>query len=442
MLPLLFSLAIAIPQTGRLVLPAGVVDLTAELRIPAGAHDLVIVGHRNGTTLRLAPGFAGRAAIVCDGARNVRLASFRIEGRRETVKDRVGLPPSNVAFADFYRRNGILARGAEGLSIQGVSFHDIWGFAVLVNRSRRVRMDNIRVADSGGRNSLGRNNTTGGVLFEEGVEDFEVRRSTFDRVLGNGVWTHSNYGSPRNVRGLFVENTFHEIGRDALQVGHATEVRVERNTGDRIGYPFDAIDVENGATPVAIDTSGNVDHSVYTSNQFSELNGKCIDLDGFHDGQVTFNVCVNKGGPKSYPNGHFAIVVNNYNPDMRSENIVIADNTVDGAKFGGVFLIGTHHTVVRNKLLNLNSAHCNENAATYGCSAIQGEPDVLQAGIYLGRIAAEWAQKRADASRGHIIRENLITGYKMDKRCVMAAPGVALAESSIGQNVCQASSKE
>ena len=93
MLPLLFSLAIAIPQTGRLVLPAGVVDLTAELRIPAGAHDLVIVGHRNGTTLRLAPGFAGRAAIVCDGARNVRLASFRIEGRRETVKDRVGLPP-------------------------------------------------------------------------------------------------------------------------------------------------------------------------------------------------------------------------------------------------------------------------------------------------------------------------------------------------------------
>jgi hypothetical protein len=298
------------------------------------------------------------------------------------------------------------------------------------------------VSDSGGRDLNGRNNTTGGILFEEGTSEFEVRQSKFIRVLGNGVWTHSNYGSPRNGPGLIAENDFREIARDAIQIGHATGVRVQANTGGRLGFPIEAVDVEHGATPVAIDTAGDVDRTVYTQNRFEEVNGKCIDLDGFHDGEVTFNTCVNKGSAESYPHGHFGIVVNNWNPDMRSEKITIADNTIDGAKFGGVFLIGSNHTVVRNRLVNLNLAHCNESAAKFGCVAIQGEPDVLQSGIYLGRIAAEWAQKRADASRGHVIRDNEITGYRMDERCVMAAPGVDLKASLVGNNSCRHSVEE
>lgn len=437
MLPLLAVLAITIPRTGHFVFPPGVVELSAELKVPEGARDLVISGHRNGTTLRLAPGFKGRAAIVCTRGTNVRLTGFSIDGRRAAFKDKTGLPPSNVTFADFYSRNGILAADVEGFSVHRVSFREIWGFAVLVNRSRRVRLDSLTVSDSGGTNALGRNNTTGGILFEEGTTDFEVRRCEFSRIAGNGIWTHSNYGSPRNQRGAFAENVFHHIGRDALQVGHATEIKVESNSGDHIGYPPEVVDIETGATPVGIDTSGNVDRTVYSRNRFEEVNGKCIDLDGFHDGDVTFNTCVNKGGPKDYPHGHFGIVVNNYNPDMQSVNIKIADNTIDGAKFGGIFLIGSHHTVIRNRLLNLNRAHCNESAAVFGCSAIQGEPDVLQSGIYLGRIAAEWAQKRADSSRGHVIRDNVITGYRMDTRCVMAAPGVSLAESAIENNTCR-----
>jgi hypothetical protein len=374
---------------------------------------------------------------VCERSANIRLVGFTIDGRRSAVREAAGLPPSHVRFADFYKRNGILADQVVGLSIERLSFRDVWGFPILISRSRRVRIDGIKVNDSGGRNAANRNNTTGGVLLEEGTSDFEVRRSHFENVLGNGVWTHSNYGSPRNDRGLIVENDFRDIGRDAIQIGHATNVRVESNTGGRIGFPFDAVDIENGATPVGVDTSGNVDHTVYTRNRFEEVNGKCIDLDGFHDGEVTFNTCVNKGTAESYPHGHFGIVVNNYNPDMQSERITIADNTIDGSKFGGLFLIGSHHTVVRNKLLRLNLAHCNESAAQFGCVAIQGEPDVLQAGIYLGRIAAEWAQKRADASRGHVIRDNVIEGFHMESRCIMAAPGVDLKQSEIEGNVCR-----
>ena len=121
---------------------------------------------------------------------------------------------------------------------------------------------------------------------------------------------------------------------------------------------------------------------------------------------------------------------------MKSEHILIADNTIDGSKFGGIFLIGSEHRLERNRLLRLNLAHCNEDAAKFGCVAIQGEPDVLQSGIYLGKIAAEWAQKRADASRGHIIRDNVITGYRMKDRCILSAPGVNLTDSTVERNTC------
>ena len=437
MLFFLMMAAVTIPSTGRVVLPTGVVTVESEIVIPAGAHDLVIAGSPRGTTLRAGPKFQGRALIVCERARNVRFVGFAMDGMRDSHTEHPGLPPSNVTFAKFYRYNGILVIGTEGLSIARVTFRRIWGFPILVNTSKHVRVEQIEVRDSGSKNEKGRNNTTGGVLFEEGTEDFEVRTSQFHYVLGNGVWTHSNYGSPRNARGLIAGNEFHEIGRDAIQVGHATEVKVEANTGTRIGYPFDAIDVETGATPVGVDTSGNVDKTVYTQNRFEEVNGKCIDLDGFHDGEVTFNTCVNKGKAADYPHGHFGIVVNNWNPDMKSEHILIADNTIDGAKFGGIFLIGSEHRLERNKLLNLNLAHCNEDAAKFGCVAIQGEPDVLQAGIYLGRIAAEWAQKRAAASVGHIIRDNTITGFHMKDRCILAAPGVKLTDSKLEENHCE-----
>jgi hypothetical protein len=442
MLALLFGLAISIPQTGRVVLPAGIVNLDSAIRVPAGARDLVIVGNPKGTVLRMRPAFKDKAAITITQSANVRLAGFTIEGRRSSVTERLGLPPSDVPFRDYYRRNGILADGVEGLSIDRITFREVWGFPILVSRSQRVRIESIHVADSGSRNAKKRNNTTGGILMEEGTTDFEVRRSRFLRVLGNGVWTHSNYGSPRNGPGMIVENDFREVARDAIQIGHATRVRVQANTGGRIGFPADAVDIENGATPVAIDTAGDVDHTVYTQNRFEEVNGKCIDLDGFHEGEVTFNTCLNKGRAEDYPHGHFGIVVNNWNPDMRSEKILIADNLIDGAKFGGVFLIGSKHIVVRNRLVNLNLARCNDSAAKFGCIAIQGEPDVLQSGIYLGRIAAEWAQKRADASRDHVIRDNEITGYKMEERCVMAAPGVELKASIVENNTCRNSIEE
>jgi hypothetical protein len=300
-----------------------------------------------------------------------------------------------------------------------------------VSRSSRVRIENVQVEDSGSRNAKGRNNTSGGILLEEGTGPFAVVGCTFRNVRGNGVWTHSLYTSPRNRDGLVSGNRFESIGRDAVQVGHAAGVRVENNSGTRIGYPFEEVDVEGVGIPVAIDTSGNVDGSLYAGNRFDEVNGQCIDLDGFHHGEVRDNACTNRGSAEDYPHGHYGIVFGNSNPDMQSEGVTIAGNVIDGAKFGGIFVIGTGNTIVGNKLRNLNLARCNESGARYGCLYYPDQPDLLRSGIYLGQGAA-----RPAAARGNLVEANEISGYGMRERCIAAAPGVSLARNKVGSNRC------
>jgi hypothetical protein len=370
-------------------------------------------GAASGSLLRAAPDFHGRAVIVVRG-NGVVLRDFAVDGNRQKLEARLGLPAYDVPFARFTPANGVLAEGASHLAIQNVQFREISGFAVLVNRSRQVSIDGVSVTDSGSRNPAGRNNTTGGILLEEGTSDFRVTRCQLRNVRGNGIWTHSLYTSPRNARGLFSGNRFDTIGRDALQVGHATEVRVEGNSGARIGYPEDTVDVEGRAIPVGIDTAGNVDRSIYTRNTFTRINGKCVDLDGFHDGEVSWNTCVNVAG--------YGIVMNNTNPDMQSRNVRIEDNLLDTVKYGGIFVIGEGNAIRRNRLLNLNTAHC-------GCEYTAGEPDLFRSGIYLGKGA-----ERPALARGNLVEENEITGYQMDRLCIAASPAVPPGANTVREN--------
>ena len=384
------------PKHRIVQLEAGIVEVHSEIVVPAGTE---LRGAPSGTVLHLAPGFTGRAAVVVTGD-DVVLRDFSIDGNRDALEQRTGLPDSGTPFARFTRANGVLAEGVSQLHAAGLHFRNIAGFAVLASRARNVDLDGLEIADSGSRDAAGRNNTTGGILLEEGTTDFRVAHCTMRAIRGNGVWTHSLYTSPRNARGLIVLNRFEEIGRDAIQVGHATSVRVENNSGRRIGFPEDTVDMEHLAVPVGIDTAGDVDASAYVSNAFEDLNGKCIDLDGFHDGEVRGNTCVNRAAPESYRWGNYGIVMNNSNPDMQSRNIRVTGNAIEGPHFGGIFVIGTGHTIAHNRLLNLNRAHCNEEAARFGCYYATGEPDMLRSGIYLGRGAARPAPARENIIRG------------------------------------------
>lgn len=418
------------PVPRRIVhqLPAGVVEARDEMIVESGGE---VRGAPEGTILRMSPDFRGRAAIVARGA-GIRIHDLIVEGNRDSRDDRSGLPPSNVPFARFTPANGVLALNVESFTVERVEFRNIAGFALLVSEGRRVLIDGVRVSASGSRNAAGRNNTTGGILLEEGVAEFQVTGCVLHNIRGNGIWTHSLYTSPRNGPGVIARNRIETVARDAIQVGHASGVRVEDNSGWRIGMPAEDVDIEARAYPVAIDTAGNVDHSVYAGNRFEEINGKCIDLDGFHDGEVRQNTCTNRAPPESYGLGNFGIVMNNTNPDMRPDGVRIVENTIDGAQFGGIFVIGTGNTVARNRLLNLNRAHCNEEAARFGCYYAAGEPDMLRSGIYLGKGA-----ERPAPARGNVIESNEITGFEMRTRCIGRAPEIAADWNVVRNNDCR-----
>ncbi len=406
-------LAVSGPLVRVLELPAGVVEVHSEMVVEGPAW---VQGARRGTTLRAAPDFRGRALIVVRG-NGVTLTGFAVDGNREALDPaiaRTGLPPSNQPFAQFTKANGILAEGCTNLDVTGLRIRNVAGFALLVNRCRNVAIDGVEVSDSGSRGPQERNNTTGGILLEEGTAGFRVTHCRFRNLLGNGVWTHSLYTSPRNADGLIAANGFLTIGRDAVQVGHATLVLVEENAGRRIGYPKDAVE----DIPVAIDTAGNVDHSTYARNRFETINGKCIDLDGFHDGAIEENVCREMA--------NFGIVFNDSNPDMHSQNVRVTENRIDGTRYGGIFVIGEGHVIAHNWLTNLNTARCGP------CFYLPDEPDMLRSGIYLAKGVS-----RPTPSRGNRIEGNLITGYGMDQRCVVNAPGIAPSWNVIAGNVCR-----
>ena len=80
----------------------------------------------------------------------------------------------------------------------------------------------------------------------------------------------------------------------------------------------------------------------------------------------------------------------------------------------------------------MNTAHCNEEAARFGCYYAAGEPDMLRSGIYLGRGA-----ERPAPARGNVIEENEISGFRMSVRCVAAAPGIAAGANRIRGNRCR-----
>ena len=424
------ALLLSLPAPGARViqLPAGTFELHHEMLVADGTE---LRGAPSGTVLHAAADFDGRALLIVHG-KFVTIRNLTLDGNRDRLERRTGLPPSDKPFAQFTRGNGILATGATGLHITDMRFRNIAGFAVLVSRSQDARIDRVEVTDSGSRDRRGRNNATGGILFEEGTSEFHVFDSQFRNIRGNGVWTHSLFTSPRNVSGHIASNLFENLARDAIQVGHASKVTVDHNEGTLIGYPPDLVDIENQAYPVAIDTAGDVDHTTYMRNRFTEIDGKCIDLDGFHDGDVIENTCVNRPDGALYPFGNVGILFNDSNPHTRSNRIRVIGNVLDGVKFTGIYAFGTGHTIARNILLNVNLAHCNEEAAKSGCYYPKDEPDALQTGIYLGR-GFLWPEPAS----GNLVEDNEISGFGMKTRCIGYAPGVAPAANTVRNNRCQ-----
>lgn len=417
-------------RTGILELPAGTIILHHQITLPAGAHNLEIRGSPSGSTLQAAPDFEGRAVIYSNGATDLRLTGFRIQGLR-AAQQPIGLPPSDIPFAAYYHNNGILVENAVRVSIRRISLSQVANYAVLVSASSGVRIDNLRIEDCGSVSPSGRNNASGGILLEEGTRDFEVRQCTIHRVRGNAIWTHSNYHSPRNANGTIQENLVEDVARDAIQVGHATNIAVLGNRGRRIGYPAELVDIASWGVPAALDTAGNVDQSVYAGNHFEDIDGKCIDLDGFHDGEIRDNSCISRKPPAAYPYAQYGIVFNNSNPDYQPANVLLTGNLIDGAGYGGLCLLGSNQIVTGNRFLGLNRNRCASDRTRPRCDYSTADPALLRAGIYLVPGAARPAKTSHNRIAG-----NEVSGFGMLQYCIEAAPGVSLAANTIAGNRC------
>jgi hypothetical protein len=415
MLSRIAVLALAASLEAReIVLKPGVTLLDEPMRLAAAPEGVRLVAAPEGSTLKASPRFQGEALILARGVRRLSIENVQLDGNRGQLERTFPIAPYDKAFVDFYPLNGILIDDCEGVILRNLTIRQVVNFPILVARSRQVRIQSSQIEYSGSLDANGKNNTTGGILLEEGTADFEVRFVKLRAIRGNAIWTHSRHESPRNRDGLIQENEVNGSARDAIQIGHATNVRVVQNAMFNIGFPVNLVDMANGGIPVGIDTAGNVDQSLYAENLIQEVNGKCFDLDGFHHGEVRSNRCYNAKSPKTYPHGHFGIVLNNTNPDMRSEAIVIEDNEIEGMNFGGIFLIGRNHVVRRNRLRFLNLAGCTESHGKgFACYYGENEPDLLRSGIYLGKGA-----ERPDPAHRILIEDNLITGFRMDERCV------------------------
>jgi hypothetical protein len=156
-----------------------------------------------------------------------------------------------------------------------------------------------------------------------------------------------------------------------------------------------------------------------------------MDLDGFHDGEIRNNSCISRKSSDQYPYAQYGIVFNNSNLDMQPVNVTIVGNLIDGAGYGGIFLIGSGHLVSANRLLGLNRDHCTGDMRQARCNYAPDQPALLHSGIYLGRGA-----DRPAHTVGNRIQGNEISGFAIAHTCVVAAPGVSLAANTIAGNRC------
>src|SRR6516162_3851694 len=97
---------LASQTTGVLQLPPGLTEITSELKLAPGAHDLEIVG--SGSILKADEKFRGRAVLVAEGAQRIKFREFSIDGNRIALERPLEMVPPENALRNYYVDSGIL----------------------------------------------------------------------------------------------------------------------------------------------------------------------------------------------------------------------------------------------------------------------------------------------------------------------------------------------
>ena len=415
---------------GVVPLPKGGLELTAPIVLGPRANGLEITG-QPGDVVRAKKGTELRGFFICRECKKVTFRDFSIEGDPDARGRPAEMPPADTNLREYFTGNGIIIEGGQGVTVRQMKFRELSGFAVLTAFDKDTTVEKSEFTDSGTRNSKGHNTGAGGLAFTDGSTGFHVTGNTFKRLFGNGVWVHSIARADRSQNGIIEGNHFENISRDTVLLSRAYKMVIRKNTGRLIGFPTDTVNSDL-RPPAAIGTEGKVDGSTIDGNSYEQVNGRCFDLDGFHDGTIANNSCVNRGAAADYPNGGYGLVLDNGSPEMHSQQVNIHDNTIDGMRWGGIFLIGSGHRVVHNRLLRLNLQGCTAATRDADCMPNVDDPLLARSGIYMGLRGL-----RPDPVEGALVEGNEITGLGMGSGgCVAYAPQVKPTDSTVRGNTC------
>jgi len=387
----------ALPETGGVVaLAEGVYVLDIPIQIRRDGVTLQGTGPR--TVLR-------RQAETADGegALNLRAAKITL---RQFYFDGAVLQSKGIAYADpaggmsvhgapihgdpmhpeLLRNTSITIHGgASDIQIEDVEMRHTGGYAILIDaryasiakvEMRRLTLRENRPHLFGTSGDFGYGSWTGGIHYQNDGRDLPFARhalrglsiedSVFERITGHAIWGHGYGFQTMNEDVVVRRNRFTDIGMDAVLIGNVRRATVEDNEFHRIGfvalqgdlpthpawYPGLRPDGSDNIPAVGIDTSGLVSDSVYRRNTMWNVNGHCIDLDGFTRGEVVHNTMrvsgredawnyvndeVEQFGARGVGNITKGINLSNTSASEATEGVRIADNTL--VNLGGLGIV-------------------------------------------------------------------------------------------------------
>lgn len=206
--------------------------------------------------------------------------------------------------------------GVSDINFSYIKIRQSGGYAILLdcmdadlNRitiDHCVFEDNVAITYSGtvGPDTyLGCGSWTGGIFYKGGggndylgnphgdfhINDLTVTNCSFRNITGNCIWGHAYATSNLHTNVTKNNNTFRDLGRDGILFGAVSGGSCVGNTFHRVGYVGGVPAYFPGQNAVAIDMSGYVRGVKIIGNTMISVNGGCIDLDGFSEGEVVGN---------------------------------------------------------------------------------------------------------------------------------------------------------
>ncbi|MCW5966308.1 MAG: right-handed parallel beta-helix repeat-containing protein [Bryobacterales bacterium] len=323
----------AAEDDGVVRLAAG--DYVLEAPLQLKRKGLTLTGEGDATVLRRAVTVEQGEGLLNVRASGVALRRFRLDGQ---VSEPAAIPyidpaggPSVLGapihgdpmHPELLRNTSITIHpGVQDITFEELTIERTGGYAILIDARyggiKNVNLRRLRLRDNcphvfGKQGDLRYGSWTGGIHYQNDGRDLDFARhalasltiedSEFERISGHAIWGHG-YGFQTLNEAITVRrNRFTDIGMDAVLVANAQRAVVEENQFLRIGYvsssagelprpawyPGMRLDGMDNIPAVGIDTSGLVRDSVYRKNHMRNVNGHCIDLDGFTRGDVVDN---------------------------------------------------------------------------------------------------------------------------------------------------------